>query len=507
MRTRTTLLLGGCLLLASLAACSGGAANPSSSTGQGSTSGASSGGAGGPSARDPFAPQPDTSEGLTNVSSDLDALLEKGALQGACAAYASGQKDRRTKLLCGKYTFFYESFGTTGVPTALVSFLLDNFPDEIGPGFEKLGMIPDPGSAAHLPLGLAPGAKLGGSIDTLSFTCASCHFSRLPDGRYAVGGPNHAYEYGKQNLAIAVFPMVALLGGESNHDPDAIAVIKPLLDRMSADPSLKTKLIGSLSGLIGGGAMVPSFPKEAEHHYASWKPGTMDFAIEPLPINDGVHTVSKISALWGLPDEEEIAASGMSHAMLGWTGGTRSLLSFARQFVTFGGGSLAEWPDEALEPLVDYIHSLRAPESPSAQEASLVDEGKALFASKQCTSCHDGPRGSGKHGYSYEEIGTDAALERWLDPELAGEACCKAPVPEDEKKVTHQIKSPRLNGTWAMARFLHNGSVDSLEDLFCLNGPRGTITEEAFGDAGHDFTCAGLDEGEKKALIAYLRAH
>lgn len=493
MRTRTSLLVAS-LLLAPLAAC---ATNP-----------AEPGGGGGVVApADPFAPMADTSEGLTNVSADLDAVLEKGALAGACTAYASGQTDRKTRLLCGKYTFFYEGFGTAGVPTVLVQFLLDNFPEEIGPGFSKLGMIADPGSASQLPLGLAPGAKLGGSIDTLAFTCASCHFARLPDGRYAVGGPNHAYEYGKQNLSIAVFPLVALVGDDGKHDPGAIAAIQPLLDRMSADPTLKPKLISALSGIIGGGAMVPPFPKEAEQHYASWKPGTMDFAIEPLPLNDGVHTISKISALWGLPRAEEIKQSGMPHAMLGWTGGTRSMLSFARAFVAMGGGSLAEWPDDKLEPLVDYIYSLRAPENPAPPAAALVEQGEQLFTSKQCAGCHDGPRGSGKKTYSYAEIGTDDAMMRWMDPDLTGEICCNAPAPEDEKKLTHALKSPRINGTWAMARFLHNGSVDSLEDLFCLSGPRGKITEKAFGDAGHDFTCQGLDDGEKKALIAYLRAH
>ena len=118
MRTRTSLLVAS-LLLAPLAAC---ATNP-----------AEPGGGGGVVApADPFAPMADTSEGLTNVSADLDAVLEKGALAGACAAYASGQTDRKTRLLCGKYTFFYEGFGTAGVPTVLVQFLLDNFPEEIG---------------------------------------------------------------------------------------------------------------------------------------------------------------------------------------------------------------------------------------------------------------------------------------------------------------------------------------------------------------------------------------
>ena len=37
----------------------------------------------------------------------------------------------------------------------------------------------------------------------------------------------------------------------------------------------------------------------------------MDFAIEPLPINDGAHTVSKISALWGMLSAAAIFVTGL----------------------------------------------------------------------------------------------------------------------------------------------------------------------------------------------------
>src|SRR5262245_47752193 len=101
---------------------------------------------------DPFAPQADESEGLTNVSADLDAVLEHGALGDACARYRAGATDRQTLLLCGKWMYFYESFNTFGIPAALVQFMAARFPDELGLGFGKLGMVADPTSAAHLPL-------------------------------------------------------------------------------------------------------------------------------------------------------------------------------------------------------------------------------------------------------------------------------------------------------------------------------------------------------------------
>jgi hypothetical protein len=427
---------------------------------------------------DPLARLPATGSS-TDVSLDLDAVLEHGRLKDAC-------HPPRDRLLCGKSMFFYETFGTAGLPRSLVDFLVEGFPDQVGPGFEKLGMVKDPES--NLPLGMA---ATPGAVESLAFTCASCHFARLPDGRYAVGAPNHAYEYGKQNLSIALFPSVALMG-PAGHDPSAVAVIQPLLDHYQEDPSLQQKLRAAVLPLAGAGVSPPPFPAEAEAHYASWASGTMDFVIEPLPFNDGVHTVSKIPALWELPEADEIASSGMQSAMLGWTGSTVSLMRFCEGFVAFGGGAIADWPDEKLAPLVEYVYSLRRP--------SIHESDGALFM-KHCGSCHDGPRGSGKRVYSYDEIGTDRALAKWLNPGDDGSPCCGIPA----DSLTRGIKSPRLVGLSFAKRFLHNGSLDSLEQLLCLE-ERPAQRQEPFGDDGHRFGC-DLPESDRRAIIDYLRAH
>jgi hypothetical protein len=453
---------------------------------------------------DPLAPLGGPPSKLIDVSSDVAALLEHGTLAGACQRM--DPNDRDSRLLCGKSMFFYEGFSTAGAPADLIQFLLDNFSAELGPGFEKLGLIADPNSTQHLPLGLTPTVKLGGVANALAFTCASCHVAKLPDGRYAVGAPNGNYQYGRHNLSMVMFPLVALNGSTDGHDATAVAQIQPLLDHYAADPTLKNKLYRALLPVILAGTKVPSFPAAAEGLYAQWKPGTMDFFIEPLPINDGVHIVSKISPLWELPEGDEVRASGMMSAMLGWTGNTPSLTDFCTSFVTFGGGKGADWPAEKLGPLIEYVYSLRRPENPTPPDSAQVALGRKLFASRGCLGCHDGPRGSGKHVYSFDEMGTDRAMERWLDPNLDGKVCCGAPV-DMNAGLTHAIKSPRLVGSWTFARFLHNGSVDSLESLFCLSGDRPTRSDEPLGDAGHRQSCDALSDDEKRSLIAYLRAN
>jgi len=471
-------------------------------TGGATTAASTSGSGGSKPAADPLAQLPADEGGLVNVSADLEELLEEGSLPQACSAYFGGAKDRASLLRCGKAMFFYESFGTSGVPAALVEFLVNFMPGTVGPGFTKLGMVRDPYSPKSLPLGIVPTAPAAPNVPAYAFSCASCHFGKLPDGRYAVGAPNHDYDYGMQNLAFALFPQIAIADA-GNHDPAAMARVKPMVDELKATPGLNLILLGSLAGLLA--VKIPDFPAETQHHYASWKTGTMDFLIAPLPIDDGVHTVTKISALWSLPTPEMIEQSGMGHAMLGWGGPVRSTLNFLKEFVSFGGGKPSDWPDDKLAPLVAYLESLRAPANPSPPPSAAIDEGRELFTSKGCIACHGGPAGGGTRTYGFDEIGTDPALAGWLDADLDGKPCCNAPL-EPGETLSHGVKSPRLVGTWAMKRFLHNGAVDSLESLFCLDGPRGSVTELAYRDGGHAMTCDGLSDAEKHALIDYLRA-
>ncbi len=458
-----------------------------------------------PPGEDPFAPQPDTSQGLTNVSASLGALLENGALATACDLYRINPDDERQKLLCGKEMFFYEAFGTVGIPAPIFDFMGNRMPD-FAPGFEGLGMVQDPNSFQGRPLGVADGRPLG-LVPTVAFTCASCHFGQLPDGRYAVGAANHQYEYGLQNLAVLMLPTSVTPGWDpAAHHSLAIERLDPMITRLQEDDALRGELFLNLLPLIGEINNVPSIDVEIEGHYARWAPGTMDFLISPLPADDEVMTVSKIAPLWAIPTPAERQAAGMDSAMLGWTGNTPSLAHFVADFVRIGGGNTELWPADRLEPLVAYIHSLRAPEPLDAPDAELVQRGAALFAQQGCTDCHSGPRGSGLQIYDFETIGTDDRMMLWGDPDQDGQYCCELDGP-DAISPTHGIKSPRLVGLWTMERWLHNGAVEDFGALLCLDGPRTDEgAEPGYSAAGHTFGC-DMERADKEALIAYLLSH
>ncbi len=442
----------------------------------------------------PFSATPPDDAGLVNVSADLEALLEHGALEGACDEWQRDPDDLRKKLLCGKSMFFYEGFGAIGVPTALYDFFGNEFPEITGTAWSGYGLVPDPThTTPPLPLGVAPGAPLG-SVQTQAYTCASCHFGKLPDGRYAVGAPNHAYEYGKQLLAIAIPPgSISPSFDASAHHEDAVAAVLPLLDELEANRGLRLRLMFDLLPLLG--IDQAALDRETEGHYAHWRSGTLDFMMAPLPLEDNAHTVSKILSLWGLASEEETADAGMPHEQLAWTGGAPTLMDFLDGFVAIGDGTDGQWTHERLSPLHAYLLSLQAPENPQPPPSSSIERGADQFA-RACLACHDGPRGMGRALYRYEEIGTDDAMKAWADPDLDGESCCGF------GPATQRIKSPRLVGLWAQTRFLHNGSVSSLDELLCLT-PRRDDPHHAQSSRGHLFGCE-LSHEARRDLIAFL---
>jgi hypothetical protein len=448
----------------------------------------------------PFAPLPDVGGGLVNVGADLASVLEGGALDTACTDFAADPSSERKKLLCGKHMFFYETFDTGGMPGSLIRYLLNNFDEEVGPGFAAFGMVPDPYSAEGLPIGFAPTSRP--EPDSYSFTCASCHFGQMPDGRYAVGYPNHEYDYGGHVLSLFLFPQLANpFANASAHDPVAVASVQPILDRFEGDLSMQLSF--ALVGLGLFGQAVPEIGPDIERAYATWRSGTMDFMMAPTPIDDGVHTLHKIQPLWGIPTPELIETTGADGALLGWSGGTHDVRDFLRAFVDLGFGDLAAWDDESLEPLAAFVESLRPPANPAPAPAAQVAAGCLPVESRGCLECHDSVGGAGQRVYAIDEVDTDPAIARWMDPNLDGEVCCDIDDPDFE--LTHGVKSPRLLGLWAFSRFLHNGSLDSLEQLLCLE-PRPPGGAEPFGTHGHEFGC-DLADDEKRSLVSFLLNH
>ena len=441
---------------------------------------------------DPMAVTHDVDRSLANV-------LETPALASACASVRAGATDRATRLRCGKWMFFYETFGTVGVPAPLLDFNQKFYASYFGRGFEQLGFVADPASDAGMPLGLAPSTGKIGTVSTRAFTCASCHFGKMSDGRYAVGYGNLELDYGRFLITLGAPLSLGFNANDANVHPTLRTELAPYVTQAKAQSnySIESGLVG-LQLLGAGNSAQMTF--EELGRFLSLETGTMDFLTKPL-IDDGVWTVSRILPLWNLPDGAQRAKANMAHERLSWTGGVPSLENFLEGFVVIGVGA-AEWPRERLAPLAEYVRTLHTPALETPANEAVVREGGSLFVAKGCLACHDGPSAESAP-LPFSAVGTDDAYANIYNAPPDGGPCCG--LGGDASYVTRSVKSPRFTGLAWQHRFLHNGSVGSLEELFCLT-PRPMVTIPAQTAGGHLQTCDGLTTPEKQALIGFRRS-
>jgi mono/diheme cytochrome c family protein len=117
-----------------------------------------------------------------------------------------------------------------------------------------------------------------------------------------------------------------------------------------------------------------------------------------------------------------------------------------------------------------YLASLRPPKYPHRINAALAAEGRDIFEA-HCSECH-GTYGE-KESYPnliipVEEVGTDPLLWRstaredvpmvgWFNRSFYGKTAKLVPGPG--------YVAPPLDGIWATAPYLHNGSVPTVEAL------------------------------------------
>ena len=137
---------------------------------------------------------------------------------------------------------------------------------------------------------------------------------------------------------------------------------------------------------------------------------------------------------------------------------------------TMGEKSLDEL--KALEPafadIQAYLKSLRPPKYPFPIDIARSERGRAVFA-RSCVKCHGtyGPEGEYPNVHvDLKEIGTDPARALGMSRKLVehyNSTWFGANHPGDLEMKGYQ--APPLDGIWATAPYLHNGSVPTLHAL------------------------------------------
>jgi mono/diheme cytochrome c family protein len=168
-------------------------------------------------------------------------------------------------------------------------------------------------------------------------------------------------------------------------------------------------------------------------------------------------------------------------------------------------------PDDLLYALAQYLYALQPPANPHASDPR-VPAGQLIFAREGCVACHVPPL------YTSNKLTLAEGFAPRADHPLAADML-RVSVGTDPglalktRKGTGFYKVPSLNGVWYRGRYLHDGAVTSLEEMFDSARlrddfvPTGFIPpgEKTRAVKGHEFGLR-LTPAEKGELLAFLRS-
>jgi hypothetical protein len=339
-------------------------------------------------------------------------------------------------------------------------------PEMLPGGYPSLGLVSEVGR--DLPIGISKRRRLG--LDLVGVNCALCHVGTVLDG--ASGTPRVVP--GMPAIRTDVHRLMRVM-------------VDCILDERFADTRQvvhKIREAGVPVGLVDRFIVYPRMLRELRtkikdlnaeigfliHEVPSAGPGRLD-TFNPLKGLElqwrlGQAQYDELTGpvdfphLWGLP-----ARDGRG---LHWDGNLDSVDETVRSAVLGVGAKPRTLDREGLDRVTRYIMQLQPPPYPYPIDQKLAQTGAALFQT-HCASCHE------------ERIGRITDIHQiGVDPHrldaFSAKVAADLPRTLREKyqaplftfthfRKTHGYVNVPLDGLWARAPYLHNGSVPSLQAL------------------------------------------
>jgi mono/diheme cytochrome c family protein len=286
--------------------------------------------------------------------------------------------------------------------------------------------------------------------------CLSCHAQEL-NGKFVLGLGNSLRDFTNDTSATTsmIDQMLVLTGKANSPEREAFAPFRDVIKIVS--PHIRTKVIGTNPAI-----------KLAYVLAAHRDPVTLEWQSEPLlPLPPADEVIpSDVPALWLMRKKNALYHNGMGRGDF-----ARSMM--AASLMTLRSDEEAAQIDQHFVDVQAFLNSLTPPPYPKKVDERQSARGKQIFA-KRCSSCH------GSYGdqpeypnllISLDKIGTDPAMARSAVETFSFQAHSyntgwfgsgdHAARMEPELGYV----APPLDGVWATAPYLHNGSVPNLETL------------------------------------------
>jgi mono/diheme cytochrome c family protein len=387
--------------------------------------------------------------------------------------------DSRPSALNGSKALFERAFvpvlwRTSGYDGAWKQWGLKESPQDYGKAFrEQYGLHPAPFENGKYPMGMRETTLA--RVQGLTTDCLLCHGGSFM-GKSYVGMPNSSLDiqslFEDLNSATSLLPAAPITLGFVRGTTESGNLSVALLQNRNPDLSIRIR--------------------------------KLDLSIKERLIED-------VPAWWLLKKKQTMYATGSADAR-----SVRALMQFMLH--PLNGKTFFETEEATFRDIQAYILSLEAPKYPKVTVAKLVDKGAGIFA-KTCSKCH------GTYGKdpTYPNLIVPARTIRTDTRRLEGISAKAAEHYNaswfgqekrfDGKTGYAQVaavgyQAPPLDGIWATAPYLHNGSVPTLEALLdSKQRPKIFTRSYKTGEADYDWEKVGwkvtvLEEGPASSASA-----
>lgn len=317
--------------------------------------------------------------------------------------------------------------------------------------------------------------------------CLQCHAQML-NGELIVGLGNSVGDFttDQSQLVPLVDMTITNLYGANSPEWEAYEPFRTSI--LAIAPHLVTDVVG-VNPADNLAALLAAY---RDRHDLSWQ-------TEPDLTIPNELVPTDVPAWWLMKKKNATLFSGAGR-------GDFARIFMASGLLTLSDSAEARTIDSHFGDVMAYLKSIEPPAYPEAVDQTLAAQGQQLF-SEHCEYCH-GTYGTNETYpnllVGMETIGTDPLLAEsnfsyqvfvdWYNTSWFGQEPNKAElIPGDG-----YVAQP-LDGIWATAPYLHNGSVPTLEDL--LNSTqRPTYWRRTLNTNDYDYTKVGWNytiENEK----------
>lgn len=289
--------------------------------------------------------------------------------------------------------------------------------------------------------------------------CLTCHAQKL-NGELIVGLGNNSFNYAGDLSGIT--PVVDLLvsGNYGNPSAEWDAYEQFSISSTKVNQNTQTDVRG-----------VNPADQLTAVLVAHRDPETLEWIDEPQLEIPSVTVPTDVPAWWLLKKKHAMFYTGIGR-------GDYSKFLMASSLLTLADTTEARGIDEHFVDVLAWINSLEAPEYPEPIDENLATEGKSLFDAN-CARCHGKYDGTSEYPnllIPVNEVNTDATLADAYKMETFGSfvnwynsSWFSTGNNGGQLVVESGYIAPPLDGVWATAPYLHNGSVPDLASLLNSN--------------------------------------